>query len=307
MRSSITVLLRMTLALLAVTFAANASAERLDPGNPDDVIKIQRKWSCSLVDGEPVIYWWYGSMYSRVPGERDRVLFNVQGMNIRTCGTVTDPVRGTGYRSVSREVMFYLDPETDEILRTWENPWTGETNEVIHVANDPVNMRRPVFPYDENGEPAARWRGMVKNGRVFTTGAVPLFYTNPMGGEFQEYVGGSYHAMEMFNSFAYEDEVFDPDIPSNLRKSLGWSRISKWLPWMEMGDRVGMMIATTAGRRMKDFDELPDVVKDEIRLNYPEYTEAPPLDDSRPNDTTWTITKRAIDARRAAEAKEAAE
>ena len=295
------------LALLApVVLALDASAGRLDPDDPDDVIKIQRKWNCSLVDGEPVVYWWYGSMYSRVPGERDRLLFNVQGVNVRACGTVTDPVRGTGYRSVSREVMFYLDPETDEVLREWENPWTGETNTVIHVANDPVNMRRPSFPYDENGDPAVSFRGTVLNGRVFTTGAVPLFYANPMGGDYQDYVGGNYHAMEMFNSFAYEDEVFDDAVPSNVHKSLGWSRISKWLPWMEMGDRVGMMITTTAGRRMQDFDELPAVVRDEILANYPQYTEAPPLDDDRPNDTTWTITKRAIDARRAA-AEEAAE
>ena len=299
--------LAAVLLVLGVIFATEAGAARLDPDNPDDVIKIQRKWNCSLIDGEPVIYWWYGTMYSRVPDERDRVLFNVQGMNVRTCGTVRDDVRGTGYRSVSREVMFYLDPETDEILRTWENPWTGKVNTVIHVANDPVNMRRPVFPYDENGEPAVRWRGMVKNGRAFTTGAAPLFYKNPMGGDFQEYVGGTYHAMEMFNSFAYEDEAFDSDIPSNMQKSLGWARISKWLPWMEMGDRVGMMITTTAGRRMKDFNELPDIVKDEILANYPEYTQAPPLNDARPNDTTWTITKRAIDARRAAEAEEAKE
>ena len=197
--------------------------------------------------------------------------------------------------------MFYLDPVTDEVLRNWENPWTGETNEVIHVANDPVNMRRPFFPYDADGNAVAKWRGTVLNGRVFTTGAAPLFYTNPMGGDFQEYVGGSYHAMEMFNSFAYEDEVFDPDIPSDMNKSLGWARVSKWLPWMEMGDRVGMLIATTTGRRMKDFDELPDVVRNEILEHFPEYTEAPPLDDDRPNDTTWTITKRAIDARRARE------
>lgn len=291
-------------AIMAAVIMPGAHAERLDPDDPDDAIKIQRKWSCSLVDGEPVIYWWYGSMYSRVPGERDRLLFDVQGMNVRACGTVVDPVRGTGYRSVSREVMFYLDAETDEILRSWENPWTGKTNDVIHVANDPVNMRHPRYPYDEDGKPQANFRATVMNGRVFTTGEVPLFYKNPMGGEFQDWVGGSYHAMEMFNSFGYEDEVFDPEIPSNMNRSLGWARISKWLPWMEMGDRVGMLITTTAGRRMQNFDELPDVVRDEIIANYPDYTEPPPLDDSRPNDTTWTITKRAIDARRAGEARQ---
>jgi len=292
---------RAVVALIAVTLAGGTQAERLDPNDPDDAIKIQRKWNCSLIDGDHNIFWWSGTMYSRVPGEKDRAVFNVQGMNIRTCGTVVDDVRGTGYRSVSREVMFYLDPETDEILRTWENPWTGETVEVIHVANDPVNARRPTFPYDEEGEPAARFNATIINGRVLRSGAAPLFYTNPMGGDYQEYVGGSYHAMEMFNSFAYEDEVFDSEIPSNMKNSLGWARVSKWLPWMEMGDRVGILVATTAGRRMKNFDELPDVVKDEILLNHPTYTEPPPVDDPRPNDTTWTITKRAIDARRAQE------
>ena len=66
-----------------------------------------------------------------------------------------------------------------------------------------------------------------------------------------------------------------------------------------------MAVCRTSGRvEHQTFDELPDVVKDEIQLNHPTYTEAPPLDDTRPNDTTWTITKRAIDARRAEEATE---
>ena len=78
-------------------------------------------------------------MYSRVQGEADRLLFRVEGMNIRACTSIKDPERGDGFRMVSRELLFYQDPKTGEIMNQWTNPWTGETVEVLHVANDPVN------------------------------------------------------------------------------------------------------------------------------------------------------------------------
>jgi hypothetical protein len=58
---------------------------------------------------------WEGKLYSRIPGEKDRHLFNVVGINTRQCARLSDPVRGSGYRSVSREIMVYLDPATGEI------------------------------------------------------------------------------------------------------------------------------------------------------------------------------------------------
>ena len=111
----------------ALSLAAGAAyGGQLDLDDPDDVIRLLMKVRCSLNDGETALYWWEGRMYSRKPAEKDRHLFNVQGMNIRHCETLNDPVRGLGFVARSRELMFYLDPETNEILRTWTNPWTGE-------------------------------------------------------------------------------------------------------------------------------------------------------------------------------------
>ena len=59
-----------------------------------------------------------------------------------------------------------------------------------------------------------------------------------------------------------------------------------------MGDRDGVVIFHTAGLRLDSWDDLPDVMKNEIRDNYPTYVTAPPLDDARPNETSWTVTKR---------------
>ena len=51
--------------------------------------------------------------------------------------------------------------------------------------------------------------------------------------------------------------------------------------------------------RLNGFEELPGWMKDEIRKNYPAYTQAPPVDDTRPNDTTWTVFKKMVDEQRA--------
>lgn len=282
-------------ALLAL--AAPASAEPLDQDNPEDALKILRKAICSLNDGETVIYWWQGSMFSRVEGERDRRLFGLQGMNIRQCATVHDPERGEGFRSVSREIMIHLDPETGEVQDRWTNPWTGEELAVMHVANDPVNMRRPIFATREDGTPLSTdyW---VKNNRAISTGNTPLFYKNPLGGDYQDWVGGNYHAMEMGNDFFYADDLFDRDKPTVRHHSISWSRTSRWLPWMKMGDRNGLVYTATVGSRAGSIDELPEPLRSTLRERYPEYAAPPPLDDARPNETSWEVFRKMMETRR---------
>lgn len=276
--------------------APTSVAATFDLSKPEDALKVARKMSCSLEDGKTIIYWWKGGAFSRVPGERDRHLFNVEGFNIRQCATHADPKRGYGYRSVSREIMLYLDPETGQVLRKWKNPWSGQEVEVIHVANDPVNGR-PNFALSEDGKPY-KFEATWKKDRVWTSGEGALFYTNPLGGDYQEFVGGEYHAMEMINTFAYAKDLLDATKPTLDRITLSWARVSEWLPWMEQGDRAGMMIFSTVGKRVKSFDDLSPVVKDEVKSNYPAYMQPPPVDDNRPNETSWSYFKKVFDAKK---------
>lgn len=283
-----------------LSVSSAGAADKLDLTKPDDILKAQVKTSCSLTEGKPTIYWWEGKVYSRRQGEKDRHLFNVQGMNIRACRTFNDPKRGFGYRSVSREVMFHLDPVTNEVLRTWKNPWSGETVDVIQVNNDPVNMRAPTYARDENGKPTAQLRMFEHDGSFLSGGeAARLFYNNPMAGDYQEFVGGTYHAMEFGTNAVNMTELLDGNTTEATDAVLSWARVSKWLPWMKMGDRDGVVIYHTAGIKARDFDDLPQPMKGEIEANYPIYRAPPPLDDSRPNETTWTVVKKAVDAKRA--------
>jgi hypothetical protein len=38
-----------------------------------------------------------------------------------------------------REIVFYRDIKTGEILKTWHNPYTDRTVDVVPIANDPFN------------------------------------------------------------------------------------------------------------------------------------------------------------------------
>ena len=287
----------LILALLMSTAMAQGQ-DALDLADPEDAVKALRKTQCHLEDGKPAVYWWEGNVYSRVPGEKDRLLFSYQAMNVRACKTLDDPDMGYGYRMVSREALIYLDPQTGEVVRSWTNPWTGEELEVVHIYNDPVNSTYPIHAYGRRGP--FKLGATFKEGRGWFSLEVPLFYTNPLGGEYQEYIGGTYQAIEMFNFFFDEAAMLDASVGGLDDTHVAWARVSKWLPWMKMGDRSGQMVYNGAGKRLASWDELPELLKDELLRTKPEYREPPPLDDARPNETSWTYFKKLVDAERAA-------
>ena len=292
MSSPVQRLARRASSVLAIMLFVFPSAQALDLDSTDGALEAMRKIQCSSNDGESRTFWWHGNVFSRVPGEPDRLLFRVEGMNIRQCGPLEGD-RDPAFKMVSREILLYLDPETGEVLREWDNPWTGQTVEVIHVANDPVNGRYGTTGRD--GKPFSL-PFSTQGDQWWLTSTVPLFYRNPLGGDFQQYVGGTYHATEMFNFMGDLTALQDDDIDS-VPSRVGWVRLSSWLPWMEMGDRSGMLYFHTAGRKLDSHDDMSEQMKAEIKLNYPDYNQPPPLDDDRRNETSWTYFKKVLSER----------
>jgi len=286
------------LGLAVASLAAPAAAQMLDPAKPEDAVQIAKRLQCGVSEDKPAVYHWSGNIYGRSPGQPDKLLFKGEGMNIRRCVEVTDPKLGKGWRMVSREVMLMLDPATGEVLKEWTNPYTGQKVEVMHIHNDPVNGR-PNFAMSADGKPY-RMASLRESGPwVFMPFEAPLFYTNPLQGEYQKYVGGTYHAMEIFDFAALKSELYNPKTPTAY-PMVSWVRVSQWAPWMEMGDRPGQMVFNAMGRKLPGgFEELPAVLKKEIRANYPIYEDAPPKDDTRPNETTWSKFKTLMDAKKA--------
>ncbi|MEM7281270.1 MAG: DUF1838 family protein [Pseudomonadota bacterium] len=278
--------------LIGVLFFGAVQAEDVLVSGSDAFL-IRQKTTCGTTEQGKTRYGiWEGRAYSRVPGEKDQHLFNLLGINTRHCITVNDPVRGKGYRSVSREIMVYMDPESGEVIDTWQNPWSGETIDVIHVANDPVNMRAIRYEKNEQGEVDQEFKARRYGDVIAASAEIPLFYKNPLGGEYQKYVGGTYHAMEIFNSFYNAKKLLNPRTKSIGQSHLGWTRVAKWLPWMEMGDRPGIMVFNANGFSAFDKGRIPEKLTDVLQSRYPKYLVPPPLDDDRPNETSWTVFKK---------------
>ena len=287
----------LTTAAIGTALGSGASARMLDPAVPADAFEISKRVQCGEADGKQAVYHFSGRIYSRVAGEPDRLLFLAEGMNVRQCVAVDDPKRGKGYRLVSREVLFYLDPKTGQVVRQWANPWSGETVDVMHIHNDPVNSR-PSFPISADGKPTT-FTGRREGKWLFMPFEAPLFYENPLSGAYQDYVGGKYHAMEIFDFFADANDILDTK-NATAYPGVAWVRISDWMPWMKQRGRQGQMVFNAMGSKLKSYDELPAVMKEEIAKNFPIYTAPPPGDDKRPNATTWTVFKAQVDAARAA-------
>lgn len=282
--------------LAAMLMSTTASAENVTLTGTDAFLATQ-KTICGTTDqGMPRYGVFEGRTYSRVPGEKDRHLFNVLGINVRHCMTMEDDVRGRGFRSFGREIMVYMDPETNEILDTWENPWSGEEVSVMHVANDPVNLRAAMWELDENGEAAMEMTVRHYGDIIARSSEIPLFYTNPLGGDYQPYIGGTYHAMEIFNSFYNAEKLLDNDVSSIGQSHLGWSRVAKWLPWFKMGDRAGVMVFNASGFSTFDKSKVPARLVEILDERYPLYWEPPELGDDRPNETSWTVFKKFAEA-----------
>ncbi|MGI9236023.1 MAG: DUF1838 family protein [Woeseiaceae bacterium] len=284
-------------AALCVLFATSmAFAGYLDLDDPDDAFEAGRKIQCSTVDGEAITYWWHGRAYSRRQGEKDKLLFRVDGMNTRQCTTVSDPEKGEGYKLVSREILLYLDPKSGEVLSTWDNPWTGATVDVLHVANDPVNFT--AYKIGRDGKPAS-FGGSILDDRWWMTTTVPLWYPNVLASQYQKEIGGTYHATEMFNFMGDMESLRDKET-ATAEVQVGWVRMSDWLPWMMMDGREGVIYMHTAGRKVDSWDDISDTMKAEIRKHYPEYTTPPPADDARRNETSWSYYKKVRDGERKA-------
>jgi hypothetical protein len=61
------------------------------------------------------------------------------------------------------------------------------------------------------------------------------------------------------------------------------------------------MIFNATGYSTFDRARIPPKLMQVLESRYPQYLEPPPLGDPRDNETTWTVTKKWIDAKRAAE------
>lgn len=227
---------------------------------------------------------WTGTIYAFVPGEKRQPLFKIEGMSVSRC----TPMEEGGWYFTSRELTYYLDPQTGKILQEWQNPWTGESVPVMHVANSPVQGKfKGKFPARVDGDS--------------TTYVFDIFphYPNPLATDpkFAPYSSNAtYQAAELFKLTVPTADLTNPELKSVSQVKLGWDRIGPWLPWMKMGDIPGQMIYSAYGGKVNDVSGLPQVLQDEINTRVPLYKQAPKAYVEEGEMTSWIYFQKHFDA-----------
>lgn len=248
--------------------------------DPNDALRALMKVRASLEPAD-VVTWFAGDVYAWIPGEAAReAVFGLEGYNIARAVEVEG-----GYDLLTREAVFYLDPRTRQIIDSWENPFTNEKVDVVHIWNDPVNQRlRAQMPWGPFRVPTFELGGEI----TFKLD-VFLAYPNPLPpAEFPEESGSElYQAAELFGFTTLRQALEDGDIV-DAPAHCSWTRIAPWLPFMKMGDRPGHLVYHAEGRKVPDgFEGLPAMVKDRVERDAPRYKTAP-AEFSEPNATSWT-------------------
>lgn len=218
---------------------------------------------------------WTGKIYAFIPGEKRKLLFKIVGVSVSRC----IPTEEGSWDFTSRELTYYLNPENDEILHKWENPWTSEIVPVMHVANSPVQGHfKGKFPAQVEGET--------------TTFVFDIFptYPNPLAEDPQlaEYTPYSiYQAAELFKITVPTADLLNSELTSVSQLRLSWDRFGQWLPWMKMGDRPGNLIYSASGSKVSSLNQLPQVLQDEINHRVPLYKQAPKEFKDGEDMTSW--------------------
>jgi Protein of unknown function (DUF1838) len=237
----------------------------------------------SRPDGKDVVYYMKGYTYAFIPGERPQRIFGFEGYNIRR--RIETPEKD-GFFHATREIVFYTDPLTGEILSEWRNPFTQQKNEVFHIANDPVNYRVRVrggkhFNVSLDGK---RELGEIASPQEWDDYYVwqrDVFPFYPMPGWDKNYTSA-----ELFDYYVPKADLERDGPPSVM---VSWTRVGPWLPWMGMDKRDGLMIYHARSKRMESWDQLPERIKKTVKEKFPVYQTAPAeVDPNRPNVTSWT-------------------
>jgi Protein of unknown function (DUF1838) len=231
-------------------------------------------------------YGWYSGMVHGVrPGEKIVDLFGFSGFS---CARLIpqEPGADRGYKKILREVGFYTDLKTGEVLEEWTNPYLNETVKVVPIANDPFNHTITDFHYApptygglNSAIPPKRpflldWtrRGDTLN----LARRINLFYPSALQPDKwpRESSGKFNQVTEIFLFQIDWNEMQNPK-QTAVGTQGSWSRVTPWLPWMLMGPTPGHCIYSCFMGSGDTLELADPKIVDYAKKHYPKYLEAP--------------------------------
>lgn len=191
--------------------------------------------------------WINGKAFGVRPNEKVRPLFKVEGFSV----VRTKRLEDGSWRRMLREVVFYRDIETGEILKRWTNPYTGENVRVVPIANDPFNFTITAFQPEgpsygglqksaKSTKPFLQDWEYGPDGKMILQTGIDMIYPNALDPKkwVRESSGPMNRVSEQFIYVVDKADVENPNL-THIPHVGSWSRVTPWLPWMLMGQAEG--------------------------------------------------------------------
>ncbi len=226
--------------------------------------------------------WYGGRVFGIVPDQRDLHICNFEGFSVARLL----PLGDGNYRKVLREVGFYLDKDTGEILETFENPYTGERVKVVPIANDPFNLTIEAYypappSYGGLNTEAPPRRPLLLNWREFGDRVllhtdINLYYPSSLQPEQwpRESPGKMTQVSEFFTYNISKADLMNPELTTIEHMGV-WNRTTPWFPWLLMGQAAGHMLYVCDFAGRKTPEGIPQKILDAAAAIDPKYLEAP--------------------------------
>jgi hypothetical protein len=262
--------------------AATLSGPHVDLATPEGNVDAWARINGSIDPSVTSYSWYSGRVTGMRPGEAARDLMRIIGMGAVRLLPLAD---GKGYQMLRKELGFFLDLASGAVLDKWQNPYTGETVEVVHLANPAINARIEAFPlkqglYEAVKDPDARAPFILPWTRIrdhaVTEQHAHLWAKNPLDPAIwvRESSGAQ---IAISDSNTYMVSLADLQNPG-LKKvpSIGnWTHSRPWQPWMLMGQAPGFIQYSCITASSDALADLPPQIVDLARNRYPEFLEAP--------------------------------
>jgi hypothetical protein len=211
--------------------------------------------------------WWYtGIIYAQQEKTAPKALFRFEGCEINR---YRPNPSGDGYIQSGRTLTFFRDLETEKMIDSWKNPYTGKT--VTPKSN--TLGGDDGFYLSTNGLRFKSQLGKVPDKPLklnwYAMGDMVWLIKDRGLAEMPQ------PWLECSSTFGWVKEFADPKV----KTAAAWfssTYLAPWLPWMEMGDTPGHVVWHAAGRKLRSVDDLPAEYLARARKDAPQQLDATP-------------------------------
>lgn len=229
----------------------------------DALLRAYMKLGGALDDR--LVIWWMNGLRYGVVGADVKPLFGMKvGMFHRFFRQ-----RDGSYQLAMFELTYYTDLDTGRLLDIFQNPYTGEVNDVMHVRLGPTIRRQTSTGQIVDRDDSTIREYWSQLGPATVQGDHIWIATDVKAHIVLPFPKAPDIRINHYTTvLGRRSEVLDPERLS-VPASLAFQNILKWEPWMKMGEHAGEMMSRASGCKLEDPSELPVDYLDMARAIHP--------------------------------------